>query len=264
MTIQTQTKRTLSVALIAFNEADNIARTLESIKDLADEIIVVDSNSTDNTCEIARQFGAKVIVQPWLGFVQQKQFLFEQCSQDFILNLDCDEVVPAKLHAEITQILQAPQFDGYKINRKSVYLGKVMNYAWQPDSVLRLVKRSAVPTWHGKYVHESLHIKGNVTNAKYFMLHYSYKSVADHILRSVKYAELSAKESTERGKKSSLFKVFSHALSAFWRTMVARRSYKDGYRGILVVMVTTLYVAMKYIFLYANQHKADGHDHPAD
>ena len=264
MTIQPKNKKTLSVALIAFNEADNLARTLESIKDLADEIIVVDSNSTDNTCEIARQFGAKVIVQPWLGFVQQKQFLFEQCSQDFILNLDCDEVVPAELYAEITQILQNPKFDGYKINRKSVYLGKIMHYAWQPDLVLRLVKRSTVPIWHGKYVHESLHIKGNITNTKYFMLHYSYKSVLDHILRSVKYAELSAKESAERGKTSSLLKVFSHALSAFWRTMVARRSYKDGYRGILVVMVTTLYVAMKYIFLYASQRNVPLDDKSLD
>lgn len=250
-------KMTLSVALISFNEAENIGRTLESIKDLADEIIVVDSNSTDNTCEIAEQFGAKVIVQSWLGFVQQKQFLFDHCSQDFILNLDCDEVVPAELSAEIRQILTAPQFDAYKINRKSVYLGKVMNYAWQPDYVLRLVKRSVNPTWQGQYVHESLQIEGTVVKAEHFMLHYSYTGVTDHILRSVKYAELSAKESAESGKKSSFFKVFSHALLAFWRTMVSRRSYKDGYRGMLVVMVTTLYVTMKYIFLYASQHKTD-------
>src|SRR6185437_701367 len=140
-------RMTLSVCIITLNEEANIARTLRSVKDIADEIILIDSGSTDATVSIAQSFGAKVFVETWKGFARQKNSSLEKATSDWILSLDADEEVSPELAAGIKRLLQssaAPQHNGYKMNRRNMYFGRWIKHSgYYPDPKLRLVKRGA-------------------------------------------------------------------------------------------------------------------------
>ena len=174
-------KLPLSVAIITYNEEDIIGRTLDSVKDIASEIIVVDSHSTDRTREIAQSYGAKVYVEDWKGYASQMNSALEKCTQEWILFLDADEVVSEQLKESIKKELKNPKADGYLINRQTYYLGKFLKYAWQPEYRLRLVNRKANPKWvretHGYLIVISDRIKKLEGN----LYHYSYKSMYNHI-----------------------------------------------------------------------------------
>ncbi len=127
----------LSVAMIVYNEEERLAKTLESIKDIASEIIIIDSNSTDNTCDIAKSYGAKIYNEEWQGFIAQKNSLTKKCTCKYILYLDADEVITADLKKSIIEAISSDKIDGYYIKRKTFYLGKLLNYSWQKDERLR-------------------------------------------------------------------------------------------------------------------------------
>ncbi|MDF2691520.1 MAG: glycosyl transferase family 2 [Gammaproteobacteria bacterium] len=245
---------TLTVALISFNEESNIARTLESVSSIADEIVVVDSYSTDKTREIAESYGAKVVSHAWSGFTEQKNFLFSLCSKDFILNLDCDEVVTEDLAKEIKAMLEQPKFAGYRIPMRTFYMGKLLKYAWYAEK-FRLVKRSAHPIWRGGDIHEKLNVEGEIGRLKQGLVHYSYADIEDHYTRTVKYARLGAMKKFKAGKKFHYHSLILNPGFAFIKSYFLQKGVLDGLPGFVVACSSWLAAFLKYLFLYELQHK---------
>ncbi len=244
---------TLSVALISYNESHNLARTLDSVKAIANEIVLLDSGSSDSTVEIAKSYGAKVETLAWRGYVEQKNALFALCTKDFILNLDCDEVLSESLVQEIQAVLNDPAYQGYVIRRYTHYLGKLLKHSWQPDKKLRLVKRAAQPIWQGANVHEKLTIDGKTTVLTSPLIHYSYTSARQHFDKTVHYAELVADAAYQSGKPFRSYKLLINPAFAFLRMYVFRLGCLDGWRGFAAASSSAFYTFLKYWFLWERQ-----------
>ncbi len=251
-------KLPLSVALISFNEEENIGRTLSSIADIASEIILVDSFSTDNTVGIARSFGAKVFQEEWKGHIEQKNSAFNKCSQPWILALDCDEVVNYELKQSIIEAIQRNQQIGYFINRKTFYLGKLLRFAWQPDWKLRLVPRDCNPRWEGINPHDVLKVDCKVSKLKGFIIHYSYKDLKQHFDKTIYYSKISAKSYFELGRKFNILKLIVNPIFAFVRSYLINLGFLDGLRGFIAALSSFLGTFLKYIFLW-EMYQSSGH-----
>ncbi|HIE59611.1 MAG TPA: glycosyltransferase family 2 protein [Persephonella sp.] len=245
----------LSVAIITYNEEENLPRTLDAIKDIAEEIIVVDSHSTDKTVEIAKNYGAKVFIENWKGFKDQKNSALEKCANEWILFIDADEVVSKGLKEEIIKAIEAKKADGFYINRKTYYIGKFLNFTWQPDWVLRLVRRSANPRWEGGNIHEYLRIDGKTYKLKGYLYHYTYKNLSEHFNKSLKYAKISAEEMYKNGKRFKLHKLIINPFWAFFRQYFIKLGFLDGIRGLSVSMSYLFSTFLKYLFLWELEQK---------
>lgn len=240
----------LSAALIVYNEEERLAKTLESIKDIVSEIIIIDSNSTDNTCAIAESYGAKVYNEEWRGFVEQKNSLTAKCTKEYILYLDADEVVGDELKKAIIDAVKNGKSDGYYIRRKTHYLGKLLNYSWQKDERLRLVKKAADPLWVGEIVHEELKINGSTSHLAGFIIHYSYRDIDDHFKKTIRYARLSAESYYKKGKKFKLSKMIFSPLTAFIKIYIIKGGFLDGIPGLIAGVSAYVYGFLKYAFLW--------------
>ncbi len=243
-------KLPLSVSFITFNEESNLPRALDSIKDIASEIIVVDSHSTDKTREIAKKYGAKVYEENWKGHIAQKNSALEKCTQPWILSLDADEEVSPELKNSIIKAIKEPFADGYYLNRKTFHLGRWLNHAWQPDWKLRLVKKSANPRWSGYDPHDVLVINGKTAKLKGFLYHYSYKNIEDHFQRLIKYAKTAANSYHKQGIKFSFAKLILHSSFAFIKEYFLKRGFLDGLPGLEASIGSFFYVFLKYMFLW--------------
>ena len=252
-------KLPLSVSLVSLNEEDNIARTLSSVKDIASEIVLVDAHSTDKTREIAKDYGAKVFEEDWKGHIAQKNSALEKCTKEWVLSLDCDEVVSMELEKSIIEKVRKPEADGYFINRKTCYMGRFLKHAWQPDWKLRIVKRSANPKWNGYNPHDILNINGPIKNLRGDLYHYSYKNLEDHFYRTVKYAKLSAQSYFKKERKFRWHKVLLNPISAFAKVYFMQRGFLDGYRGLIVAVSSFTYTFLKYIFLWEIERNNEQH-----
>lgn len=249
-------KLPLSVAVISFNEEHIIGKMLEAIYPIASEIIIVDSGSEDKTLEIAKGYNAKIFSEEWKGHVAQKNSALEKCTQDWILCLDCDEVCDSELLESISMVCRNQKTGSYSINRKTFYLGKMLEYAWQPDINLRLVHRSTNPEWHGIDPHDKLFTNTKASLLRGNLIHYSYKDLYHHISKLVKYSEISANSYYKAGKKFSLTKLILNPFAAFLRRYVVRNAWKDGIRGLLVGISTFIATFLKYAFLWEIEKKA--------
>jgi glycosyltransferase involved in cell wall biosynthesis len=247
-------KLPLSVSIISFNEADNITRTLSSIKDIAAEIVVVDSHSSDATCQIAKSFGAKVYQEAWKGHVAQKNSALAKCEQPWILALDCDEVVSAELRKAIVHAVRADVGAGFRVRRRSHYLGKRLRYNWYPDWKLRLVKKSAEPRWEGYDPHDRLAISGSVEDLDGDLIHYSYKNLEDHFTRLVHYARIAADSYYRDGRRFHTHQLATRPLAAFIKKYLLRAGCRDGLQGLVIAVSSFVYVFLKYMFLWERQH----------
>ena len=232
----------LSVSIISFNESANIGRTLDSIKAIASEIVVVDSHSTDNTLEIAEASGAKVFVEDWQGHIRQKNSALQKCTQPWILSLDCDEVVSPELREAIVSAVNEGVRPGYRINRRTFYLGKLLRYAWQPDWKLRLVRKDAGPRWTGYDPHDRLEIDGRCGRLNGDLIHYSYADLKDHIQRLVAYAEITAFSYHQNGKRFHWHHLLINPPAAFLKKFALKRAFLDGSQGFIVSMSSFIYV----------------------
>lgn len=253
-------KLDLSVAIITFNEEKRLGATLESICDISSEIVVIDSFSQDRTVEIAKKYNAKVFQEQWKGFVAQKNSLTSKCSHNFILYLDADEVISSELKREIVKAINKPYADGYYLRRKTHYLGKLLNYAWQKDERLRLVKKSAEPLWKGEIVHEELFINGKTSLLNGYIIHYSYKDIKDHFTKTINYANLSAKSYYNKGKKPSISKLVFSPFFSFFKLYILKKGFLDGVGGLIAGFSAYVYVFLKYAFLwemYLNKKEQD-------
>ncbi|MDR1450845.1 MAG: glycosyltransferase family 2 protein [Helicobacteraceae bacterium] len=246
-------KTLLSVAVITFNEEENLARTLKAVKPLADEIIVVDSHSTDRTREIALNYGAKVFDEDWKGHIAQKNSALEKCVGKWIFSIDADEVLSAELAKAIAQAIAGENAEGFIISRKSVYLGKTLNYMWRPDRHLRLVKRDAKPRWSGYNPHDILTIEGKTAPLKGDLIHYSYKDLSDHWRRLIVYARLAAESYAQKGRRFSLFRLLFNPLWGIIKTYIFRLGFLDGIQGLLAAFSKGVYIFLKYAFLFELQ-----------
>lgn len=242
-------KPKLSVALITFNEEINIRRTLESVA-WADEIIVVDSGSTDRTVPICREYTDKVVQQDWLGFAQQKNLAIDQTTGDWVLSLDADEPVEPALAEEIRTILAAPHaFDGYRIPRKTFFLGKQVRYGgWYPDRNLRLFRRGT-GRFEERAVHEAIKVQGAVGNTRHAILHYAYPDLASYMSSINKYSSLAVTVMAEKGIgrfKASLVNILLRPVGTFVIKYCFRLGFLDGKHGLILNLFHSYYVFAKY------------------
>ncbi|MBS3999611.1 MAG: glycosyltransferase family 2 protein [Desulfobulbaceae bacterium] len=252
----------ISVALISFNEENRILRTLESVSGLCSEIIIVDSGSTDNTIAIAESCGAKVFIEDWKGFAEQKNSALSKCTKDWVLFLDCDEVLTPELRFEIAgNICLRQDINGYFINRRSVYCGKIMEYAWQPDKKLRLVRRNSNPKWMGDFVHENLSIEGKTAVMQGEMLHYSYDSMKTHFHKTVEYARLSAENYFEKGRTVSFFNLIANPIFAFCNMYIRHGAFMDGKLGLVASFSSMMGTFLKYAMLYEKKISSKRKNH---
>lgn len=239
----------LSVAIITYNEEANIRRTLESVK-WADEIIVVDSGSTDKTAAICRAYTDKVILQSWLGFARQKNFAIENATGDWILSLDADEPVEPALADELLGIISSPAaLDGYRIPRRTFFLGKEVRFGgWYPDYNLRLF-RAGKGRFEERAVHEAIKIRGEVGKTRHAILHYAYPDLASYMSSINKYSSLAAVVMAEQGVggfKTSWVNVLFRPAATFVLKHILRLGFLDGKRGLVLNLFHSYYVFAKY------------------
>ncbi|MDQ7038386.1 MAG: glycosyltransferase family 2 protein [Aquificota bacterium] len=248
-------KPPLSVAIITYNEEDIIARTLESVKDIASEIVIVDACSTDRTREIARAYGAKVYVEEWKGFASQKNSALSKCGEEWILCIDADEVVSEELKESLLKELRNPEADGYLINRRTFYLGDFLKHTWQPEWRLRLVRRSSEPRWTGMEPHDRLEVRGRVKKLKGDLLHYSYRSLEDQVRKLVRYALIMSEEMHKSGRRFRVRDMVLRPVWAFLKVYLLKRGFMDGSRGFVAAVFSAFYTFLKYAFLLERELK---------
>ena len=246
---------TLSVSIISHNEEDNIGRCIEAVRDIATEIIVVDSGSTDKTVEIALAHGAAVFPEEWKGHVRQKNSAFEKCSCDWILALDCDEVVSPELKEAILRAVEREECTGYQVNRKTIYLGRWIEHAWYPDWNLRLIRRNA-GTWTGLDPHDSLMTTGRVDRLAGDLLHFSFRDFQDCLQRTVRYAASASQSYQRDGRRVRLHNLLINPLHGFIKHYFVKKGLLDGVPGFVISVMSAISIFMKYVLLWERQNVA--------
>lgn len=240
------TREKLSVTIITLNEEREIGACLESVA-WADEIVVVDSGSTDRTVEIAGKFTEKVFQHPWEGYARQKNWAVAQASHDWILSVDADERVPPALRGEIEAAVGSPSpAAGYLIPRKNFFLGRWIRHGgWYPDYVLRLFRRKR-GHFAERRVHEAVAVDGPVGRFKNPLEHYTYRSLEAYFDRMDRYSTLAAQELFERGKRASGFDRTLRPWATFLKMYFLRRGFLDGRDGFLLARLYSMYTFSKY------------------
>jgi glycosyltransferase involved in cell wall biosynthesis len=224
----------ISAVIITMNEEKNIARCLKSLA-WVDEIILVDTDSTDMTLDIARQIGAEVFSTPWHGYGPTKQFAVDRASGDWILSVDADEVVTPRLADEILTAIGAGEAaDGYFLPRMTSFIGRWIRHSqWYPDYVLRLFRRGK-GRFTDALVHEKIIVDGSVGYMKNPLLHYSYPDLASFFRKTAKYNDLGGKEFVQNGRKVSRLSLLLRPIATFYRHFVFHLGFLDGWAGFFI------------------------------
>ena len=225
----------MSVTIITKNEAARLDAALASVA-WADEIVVVDAGSSDATADIARRFGARVFVEGWPGFPQQKNRAADLATHDWILSIDADERVSPALAGEIGALLAAgPAARGYRVPRVTRAFGRELRATdWYPDWQLRLYDRRAGRWDESRTVHESVRVEGDVTTLRGELLHDGYHDLSEHLQKIDRYTTLAAEANAARGRDASLLQIAVHPPLAFLRNYVLRRGFTAGAAGLVV------------------------------
>jgi glycosyltransferase involved in cell wall biosynthesis len=236
----------ISATIVTLNEERNIRRAIESLT-CVDEIVVVDSGSTDRTPEIAAELGARVVEQPWRGYAGQKNFAAKSASHDWILSIDADEALTPELAAEILALKQTePAADGYSMPRLAQYLGRWIHHSgWYPDRKVRLYHRGRA-SWVGDYVHESVRVNDHAGELRGNLLHYTCASLSEHLRTLDKYTSLAAQELLANGKIASGWQLGLDPAWTFFRSYVIQRGFLDGPQGLAIAWMAALYTFLKY------------------
>jgi glycosyltransferase involved in cell wall biosynthesis len=246
----------LSVTVITLNESANIDACLASVS-WADEVLVVDSRSTDDTVRRAESRGARVLVRDWPGYSAQKNFAAAEAAHDWILSIDADERVPPALAAEIQALLAgSPAAAGYRVPRVTWHLGRwIRTTDWYPDFQLRLYDRRS-SEWKSRRVHESVEVRGQVARLRHDLEHYAYRDISHHHQTMDRYTTLAADQMFEDGQRAGLIDVALHPLAAFVRNYVLKRGLRDGMPGLIVSSMNAYYVFLKFAKLWALERRA--------
>lgn len=237
----------LSVGIITKNEELNLPRTLDAIKNIADEIIIVDSGSTDNTESIAQSFGAKFYDEEWKGYGKQKNSVLDKCKGDWILLIDADEVVSDKLSLQIENIINGDhKYDVYKLNRCSICFGKEIKYGgWSNEYIERLWKNGAVKVSESD-VHETYITKHGTGKLKGKLLHYTYSSLEAYFNTFNRYTSLMSVNYHKRSKRSKIVQFTIKPGFAFFKMYILKLGFLDGIEGLLLARLASIYVMTKY------------------
>ncbi len=243
----------LSVVIIIFNEENNIKRCIENIKDIADEIVIVDSFSTDRTKEICSLYKeVKFIEHKFEGYTKQKNWAILQATSNYVLSIDADEIPDDILKKSIIKVKNNWGNPGYSMNRLTNYCGKwIKHCGWYPDVKLRLFDTN-YGNWTGINIHEeykffdknikAIKLEGN-------LLHYSYNSISQHILQIDKFTNITSQEAFEKNKKTSLIGIFFRTYWKFFRDFFIKLGFKDGYYGFIICTLSSFATFFKYIKL---------------
>jgi glycosyltransferase involved in cell wall biosynthesis len=237
----------ISVCIISYNEERNIEDCLKSVQHVADEIVVVDSHSTDKTREIASRYTDKIYEHPFLGHVEQYNLAVSKARNDWILVVDCDERLSPELEASILSIKDKLQESHvYRMARKTFYVYRWLNHCWYPDYTVRLFNRQTAE-WGGTNPHAKVVFgRNNVNTLQGDILHYSFNSISEHIRTLDNFTEIGAKEIIERGKKVTLLSPWTHATWTFIKLYFIKRGFLDGFAGAVVSVLSFMHVFVKY------------------
>jgi glycosyltransferase involved in cell wall biosynthesis len=240
----------LSVVVITKNEERNLDRCLRSVS-WADEIVVVDSESTDRTREVAERHGARVFVRPWPGYVEQWNFALSRTTHLWHFVLAADEWISDASALEIQKVLEAPLADGYRMDRLSAFRGAFVRWAWHPDSQLRLFRKDR-GRFEGGRVHESVQMAPGcrVERLREKLLHLTYRSVDEYIDRINRYTGLAAATLDDRGKRFTVLALVVKPPATFFKYYVLKLGVLDGMRGFLVSVGASLYVFLRHAKLW--------------
>ncbi len=239
----------LSAVIITLNEERNIGRCIDSLKGLADDILVVDSGSSDKTEAICTEKGARFIFNKWEGYLEQKNFANAKAEYPYIISIDADEALSDELRKSILTIKDSLNADGYEMNRLTNYCGKWIRHGgWYPDRKLRLFHRDKFE-WGGGKIHENVIMKvadATIERLSGNLLHYSYYSISEHIAQANHFTNLTAELAVEKGKQSGIIKILFSPIVKFIKDYIIKLGFLDGYYGYIVCRISAQATFMKY------------------
>ena len=242
----------ITAVIITLNEEKNISRCLQSLQGVADEIVVIDSYSTDGTAAICKEFGATFILHAFEGHIQQKNYAVEKATHSVVLALDADEALSKELQASILEVKKNWNQDGYQFHRLTNYCGQWVKYAgWYPDEKLRLWdKRKG--KWGGTNPHDKVMMeKGSTTGyLKGNLLHYSYYTISQHVIQTNSFSNIAAKEAFLKGKKSSVLKIVINPFFTFIKKYIFQRGFTGGWLGFTICINSAYGKFLKYMKLW--------------
>jgi len=236
----------LSAVIITYNEQRNIGRCIDALRGIADEVLVLDSFSNDDTERLCRERGARFEQHAFDGHIEQKNRALGMATYDHVLCLDADEALNDELHAAILSVKNNWQHDGCEMNRLTNYCGQWIHHSgWYPDTKLRLFDRRK-GQWGGQNPHDKVVLQGNVQHLHGDILHYSYYTVEEHLQRAHKYANIAAKAMKIRGKKGAWWRMWLSPVFKFFRNYVLRLGFLDGKAGFTICRIAALETYWKY------------------
>jgi glycosyltransferase involved in cell wall biosynthesis len=238
----------LSVVIITFNEEDQISRCIDSVQGIADEVLVLDSFSTDRTEAICKEKNAVFHQHVFDGYIEQKNRALAMASNDFILSLDADEVLSEQLRESIRRIKPDPPAKGFTMNRLNNYCGKWIRHSgWYPDRKLRLVDRK-LARWEGENPHDKLVLVGSnsIQHLEGDLLHYSYNSIKGHIHQSNNFSEIAAINMFNKGVKAPFWKLFVNPSIMFLKSYITKAGFLDGFEGYTISRISAHSTFLKY------------------
>jgi glycosyltransferase involved in cell wall biosynthesis len=242
----------LSVVIICYNEEKNISRCIDSVRDVADEVLILDSNSTDQTVAIAESKGAIVKQEPFNGFIQKKNKAIELAAYDFILSLDADEALDAQLAESVSKAKSGFSNRAYRMNRCTNYCGKFIRHgSWYPDRKIRLFDRR-IARWGGINPHDKIVLQEDITvdHLKGDILHYSYHTISEHAIQNNRLSTLAAESLFAKGKKTSVTNILVRPGWAFFQSYIIRAGFLDGFFGFVIAVQIAHMTFLKHVKLF--------------
>ena len=243
--------RRLSVVMIALNEARSLPRAIRSVA-WADEVVVVDSGSTDGTAGLARELGARVLHREWTGFVDQKNFALAQAVHPWVLSLDADEECSPGLEKEIQSWRRGGDSpaQGFRVPRQAFFMGRWIRHSdWYPDWQLRLFNRET-GRWETRRVHESVKVDGPVRTLSQPLLHYPYEDLGDYLAKMDAYSRLAAEDLWDRGRRARAIDVAGAPVAAFVKSYLLKRGFLEGLPGLVIAGLSAVSTFFRYARLY--------------
>ena len=238
----------ISVAILTFNEERNIRRCIDSVLAVADEIVVIDSFSSDTTVSICESMGVKVVQHAFGGYIEQKNYAITCCTNQHILSIDADEALSEQLVESIQNVKEYWNADGYAMNRLTNYCGSwIYHSGWYPDRKLRLFDRSKA-IWGGVNPHDKLEMAPGSTTGQLQgdLLHYSYYSIEEHKAQVARFADIAALDMHKKGLRSDLLKVIYKPIARFMRSYIVKAGFLDGKNGLIIAMQTARGSFLRY------------------
>lgn len=236
----------LSAAIITKNEEDKIADCIDSLS-FADEIVVVDSGSTDRTVEMALARGAKVVHNDWPGHVGQKNFALDQTTGDWTISLDADERISKKLREEILLALESPKADGYAIPRLVYYINRwIFHCGWYPARKARLIRKGS-GRWGGENPHDRLFVEGRVDTLRGDIYHLSFDDVSEHLRTINSFTDIAANERVAKNETAGYISMTLRPVGTFMKMYFLKRGFLDGIPGLIISALSAYHVFCKYV-----------------